>query len=104
MAMNAAGQRNASMSRIVNCFQSILALSSIWSLGIHNPFHEIVPHVTQKIVGFPQSKDGRPFQGRGVAWSPDGRWCVVVGECLGYEASMALFEREIDKSDPEVER
>ena len=66
---------------------------------LHDPFKPIEPHSAIQIPGFKFSNNGHGMQGRGVAWSPDGRWCVVVGEYFlknhGYEACAVIFERDL---------
>ena len=58
---------------------------------LHDPFEGIKPHATSKIIGLPTAG---AFTGRGIAWSADGRWCVVVGES-GDEALATIFERDL---------
>ena len=63
---------------------------------LHDPFDGIKPHMARKITGLHKAE---AFTGRGVAWSADGKWCVVVGEYAGDlgkgdEATAAIFERD----------
>ena len=64
--------------------------------ALHDPFKPMEPHHTIQLSDFKlytQWGDQFGFQGRGTAWSPDGRWCVAVGEYKN-EACAALFERQ----------